>query len=412
LIAEPSGTSDTILSFPPDELTILLAYHRRVSVEDLHHTALADRPAVRRSIELLGQPGSRHQVPTPALLLDLDAFEANLRHVADAAAVAGVALRPHAKTHKCADLARRQLAAGAVGICVAKLGEAEALAAEGIGDILLTSPLVGPVAARRVADLVASGTSMTVAVDRPGAVADLAAAASGVRSPIPVIVDLDVGLHRSGVPTPADAVRLAEAIAAQPTLILRGVQGYGGHWQHVPGVADRRAAVAEGMTRLTAVVDALTGRGFDVPVRTGGGTGTLDIDLELGVLTELQPGSYIAMDVQYGEVSGLSALRQALFVQATVTADHYPEWVTVDAGLKALATDAGPPGSLLGDYDWFGDEQGRIRVTGSDRPRVGDRVELVPPHCDPTVDRYDLLHVVRGDVLVDLWPVHARGRSQ
>ncbi|WP_051022286.1 alanine racemase [Nocardia pneumoniae] len=372
--------------------------------------ALAEWPAIRQALDLLDKPGSRHAIPTPAAIVDLTALRGNLERAAEVCRDAGVALRPHAKTHKCADLARLQLAAGAVGVCVAKVGEAEALFGAGIDDILVTSPIVGRSVATRVADLAAAGASVTVTVDHPAGVTALAAMA---RTPIDVLVDVDVGLGRSGAPDPATALRVAAAVAAAPQLTLRGVQGYGGHWQHICEPSERHAAVAEGMQRLTAAIELLDRHGHDTTVRTGGGTGTLEADIALGVLTELQPGSYAVMDAQYHGIAGcwVRGLRQALFVAATVTGATR-HWLTVDAGLKAFATDAGVPVSDVGAYLWYGDEQGLLLTDDPGRPALGTCVEFTPPHCDPTIDRYDLLHVVEGDTLVDLWPVQARGRSQ
>lgn len=372
--------------------------------------ALAEWPAIRQALDLLAIPGSRHAIPTPAAIIDLTALRGNLERAAGICGDAGVALRPHAKTHKSADLARLQLDAGAVGVCVAKVGEAEALFGAGIDDILVTSPIVGRQVATRAAELAAAGAAVTVTVDHPAGVAVLAAMA---HTPIDVLVDIDVGLGRSGAPDPDAALRVAAAVAAAPHLTMRGVQGYGGHWQHISDPSERHTAVAEGMRRLTAAIELLDRHGHDTTVRTGGGTGTLEADIALGVLTELQPGSYAVMDAQYHRIDGswVHSLRQALFVAATVTGATR-HWLTVDAGLKAFATDAGAPVSDIGAYLWYGDEQGLLLTDYPDRPTLGTHVEFTPPHCDPTIDRYDILHVVEGDALVDLWPVQARGRSQ
>ncbi|MEV6559318.1 alanine racemase [Nocardia sp. NPDC051756] len=373
--------------------------------------ALADRPVIRQALELIGQPGSRQAIPTPAAVIDRAAMHRNLIRAATICHDAGVALRPHAKTHKSADLARQQLAAGAVGICVAKVGEAEALYAAGIQDLLITSPIVGAQVAARVADLAAAGASVAVTLDHPDNAAALAATA---RTDIDVLIDVDVGMHRTGVPNPAAALELAAVIDTAPRLRLRGVQGYGGLWQHIPDATERHAAVAAGMAQLSAAIELLDRHGHDTTIRTGGGTGTLDADLAIGVLNELQPGSYTVLDVQYRVVRSdwLDSLEHALFVSATVINAAQPTSLTIDAGLKAFATDADRPGTDLGEYLWYGDEQGLVLTDAPDRPRLGAHLELLPPHCDPTVDRYDVIHVVEDDVLVDLWPVHARGRSQ
>jgi len=372
----------------------------------------AVRPSVGVAVDQLGRPGSRHRIPTPALVVDADALAANIDAAQRGADMAGVRLRPHAKTHKSAAVARLQLDAGASGICVAKVGEAEALAGAGIDDLLVTSP-IRPHLVERVADLRAAGVAVAVVADHPDVVPALAGAAS-TGAPLDVLVDVDVGLHRTGVAEARDSAALAELIAAQPELRFLGVQGYGGHWQHVADPAERADAVAAGMRRLVECIRAIEGTGLTIDRCSGGGTGTFAVDCELGVLNELQPGSYAFMDQQYADALDGDAApwRQALFVQATVVSANHDGFVTVDAGLKAFATDAGHPGASPSTYRWFGDEHGLVTQPPDHELRLGDRLELVPPHCDPTVDRYDVLHVVRDDVLVDVVPIEARGCSQ
>src|SRR4051812_17443682 len=191
---------------------------------------LADRPHVAAALAVLGQPGSAQAIPTPAAVLDLPAFDRNVAKMAARAAGAGLALRAHAKSHKSAFIAHRQIAAGAVGICCAKLAEAEALAAQGLGQILVTSPIAGALQAERAARLAAALPDFRIVVDHVDGVAELAAAAQG---PIQVLIDVDPGLGRTGVHDAAQAVAVAKAIAQQPNLRLLGVQCYGGNWQHM-----------------------------------------------------------------------------------------------------------------------------------------------------------------------------------
>jgi D-serine deaminase-like pyridoxal phosphate-dependent protein len=377
-------------------------------------------PAEAYAESLIGQPGSRWKLPTPALIVDLDAFEANVAKMAARASDAGVALRPHAKTHKSAFIAKRQVEAGAVGVCCAKLGEAEALAAAGVEDILVTSPIASPELAGRAAALVGRGARLAVSVDDPLGVAALAAASDAVGVPMAVQIDVDVGTRRTGVATVDQALALASAIAAAPRLKLRGVQGYGGQWQHAVGADKRMEAAREGMAPLGAVMQALRGHGHDCAMVTGGGTGTNTADLALGVLNELQPGSYIFMDNQYVDALGDDpdgAFATSLFVQAQVISANAPRWVTIDAGLKAFATDGPKPRPASAPFEpdgyfFFGDEHGGLmRPDGGPVP-LGQRVELTAPHCDPTVDRYDRMHFVRGDVLVGIEPIEAARRAQ
>jgi D-serine deaminase-like pyridoxal phosphate-dependent protein len=333
---------------------------------------------------------------------------------------AGVALRPHAKTHKSAFIARKQVEAGAVGICCAKLGEAEALAAAGIEDILVTSPIASSPVAERAAALVKRGARLAVSVDDPQGVTVLAAAAAAAGVGVTVQIDVDVGTRRTGVSDVDAALALASAIGAHQRLTLRGVQGYGGQWQHAEGADKRLDAARDGMARLSAVVQALRGHGHECAMVTGGGTGTNTADRALGVLNELQPGSYIFMDNQYVDALGDDedgAFATSLFVQAQVISANAARWVTVDAGLKAFATDGPPPRPATGPfkhdgYFFFGDEHGGLMRPEGAPVALGQRVELTAPHCDPTVDRYDRMHFVRGDVLVAIEPIEAARRSQ
>ncbi len=370
-----------------------------------------------------GAPGSRREVPTPALLCDLDLLEANIATMAAAAKAGGIALRPHAKSHKCAAIAHLQLDAGASGIACAKLAEAEVLvdrlAAAGATPVavLLTSPIVGSRAAGRAAAL-AGRCRLTVAVDHPDGVRELSDACDRAGASAGTVCDVDVGLGRTGVTGPDGAVAVAAAVTASAALRLDGVQAYAGHLQHVPGRAVRREAVVAADRRLADVVGALEDAGHDVVLRTGGGTGSFLLDAEEGLLTEVQAGSYVFMDREYRDALGddpEGRFAQSLTVATTVVSANQEGFVTVDAGLKAMATDAGPP-TVVGSPDgvgfaFFGDEHGLVTTAGTSRFARGARLELVPPHCDPTVDRYDRLWLVRGDVLLGWTPVDARGCS-
>jgi D-serine deaminase-like pyridoxal phosphate-dependent protein len=366
---------------------------------------------------LIGQPGSRALIPTPAAVLDLDAFDRNVAKMAARAKAAGLALRPHSKSHKTSAVAHRQIEAGAVGICCAKLAEAEAMAAAGVGAILVTSPIAGAGQAERAAQLVTQVADFRIVVDHPDGAAELGAAAQG---PIQVLIDVDPGMGRTGVHDPAQALEVFRAIQAQPNLRFLGVQCYGGHWQHMEGANARAAAVADGMAYLSTVIAALRQAGADVGVVTGGGTGSFAADAAQGVLTEVQPGSFAFMDREYRDAlkeDPDGAFEQALVIASTVISANHPQWVTVDAGLKAFATDGPMPVAVTpkfagSDYRFFGDEHGRLVRPAGDPVARGERVDFVPPHVDPTLDRYDVIHFVRGDVLVEIAPIEARGASQ
>ncbi len=299
---------------------------------------------------LIGQQGSRRALNTPALVLERDALERNIAAMAAFARQHGLALRPHAKTHKSVEIAKLQLAAGAVGVCCAKIGEAEALAAGGVEAILITSPVVTPQAITRLMALHARVGDLRVTADHPDNVDALAAAAKDAPRPLPVLVDVDPGIRRTGVASPDAAVELAERIARAPSLRFAGVQFYCGVQQHIEKYDERRAAIAERTDYLRGVLERLRAAGLEPEVVTGGGTGTHHIDAELGVLTELQAGSYVFMDRQYNDCDlrgdGAAPFETALFVDARVVSANSPGMATLDAGFKALSTDGGSPNAV------------------------------------------------------------------
>jgi D-serine deaminase-like pyridoxal phosphate-dependent protein len=372
---------------------------------------------------LISRQGSRSALNTPVLVVDLDALERNIAAMAEFAAERGVRLRPHAKTHKSVDIARLQLARGAAGCCCAKLGEAEVLAGGGIESLLITSPVVGAEAIDRLISLNNHVGDLMVAADNPDNVRALSAAAKACGGPpLAVVVDIDPGFHRTGVATPEDAVALARLIAEQPALRFAGVQFYCGADQHIESFEERKATIVQRTVYLSSIVERLHVEGLPPPIITGSGTGTHMIDAGLGVFTELQVGSYVFMDSQYlaCDLAGDDAVafETALMVDARVVSASHPGMVTVDAGLKAFATEAGPPQILAGaaegsTYRFFGDEHGAIVAPkGGQAPRLGEVVTFAAPHCDPTVNLYDAYHVVRGDTLIAVWPIQARGRSR
>jgi len=377
--------------------------------------------ALSPNAPLIGQAGSRYRLDTPALLIDLDALERNIAAMAAHARAVSVALRPHAKTHKSVRIARMQVDAGAIGICCATLGEAEVMVDAGIPGVHITSPQVTlPKVARLIALNLRAHRGLSVVVDYPENLAALDRAALVAGKRLDVLVDFSAGHHRTGCATEADLAALASAAVAAEGLTFRGVQSYSGNLQHIPVRVERRAKALAQLDRLRGMIARLRDGGLEVPIVTGAGTGTFDLDPEARVFTELQVGSYVFMDVDY-----LRAMREgrnappfetALFVATAVVSTNARDYVTTDGGLKCFATDGpqpevasgAPPGSR---YEFFGDEHGRLIVSeGSPRPALGTIIECVTPHCDPTVNLHDWYHVVRGDTLVDVWPVDARGR--
>ncbi|MGA7713837.1 MAG: DSD1 family PLP-dependent enzyme [Rhizomicrobium sp.] len=367
--------------------------------------------------DLIGQPGGRAKLATPALLIDLDAFERNVAAMAAHAKKSGIALRPHAKTHKSVEIAKRQIAAGALGVCCAKLGEAEALADGGIDSILVTSPVVSERGIARLVALNARLGDLMAVCDNQVVAARLDQAAHVAGKKLKIVVDIDPGLGRTGIAT-ANAVPLVEYVAQAQGLEYAGLQCYAGQVQHMESANERRSASLAALKELGALRDRLAAAGLAPKLISGGGTGTFDIDPEARVLTELQVGSYVFMDRQYNDVwNAHPPFETALFVQTGVISANRTGLATTDAGFKAFATDAGSPVIVSGapsgaSYFFFGDEQGGIlysEETGKLQP--GDIVTCVVPHCDPTVNLYDRYHVVRGEMLAGIWPIEGRGRS-
>ncbi|MCM2256034.1 MAG: DSD1 family PLP-dependent enzyme [Vicinamibacteria bacterium] len=356
-------------------------------------------------------------VDTPALLLDLDAFERNVARMQAAADAAGVALRPHAKAHKCPAIALAQVERGAVGICCQKVSEALPFVAAGVRDIHVSNEIVAPAKAALLARL-ALHARFSVCVDDAQQVELLASATAAAGSRLDVFVEINVGQDRCGVDG-ADAVqRLLDAIAAHGELRFAGLQAYQGSLQHLRGHAERRAVAARAAARAADVVAGLARAGVACPVVSGGGSGSVEFDLVSGVYTEVQPGSYVFMDGDYGRNEYTDSLRfeHALFLATTVISTGGGERIIVDAGLKSLAVDSGLPDVWGAAYDYVAasDEHGTLRPRGATTPLLplGARLLLVPGHCDPTLNLHDELIGLRGSTVEAIWPVAARGLSR
>lgn len=370
---------------------------------------------------LIGKAGGRYELATPALVIDLDILERNIARMAEFARARKIGLRPHAKTHKSAEIARRQLAAGALGICVAKLGEAEALADSGVDSILITSPVVTGQGVARLIQLNARVGDLMAVCDNEATATQLADAATAHGRKLKLLVDIDPGMGRTGVRPGNGAVQLVQMAARHPAFEFKGLQCYAGNLQHLESRNERRDKSLTALAELSELCGRLRSEGIALDIVTGGGTGTFDIDPDARILTELQVGSYVFMDREYNDVwekSGAPVpFETALFVQTTVISANRDGLATTDAGLKAFATDAGVPKIVNGappgaSYFFFGDEQGGILYAlGQGRLKPGDVVTCAAPHCDPTVNLYDFYHLVRGDRLEAIWPVEARGRS-
>lgn len=357
------------------------------------------------------------ELSTPVLLVDARLLEANLSAMTEAVGPGAVACRPHTKSHKSPVIAAMQLAAGAAGVCCAKLGEAEVMFAGGILDVHVTTPVIGSTKAGRLARLGCAG-NISVVVDDAVNLRELSRAAVAVGSVIDVLIEMDVGQGRCGVPAAATVKTLAALATDLPGLRLRGLQGYHGRLQSVTDFGQRRLEVMAAMERLHQGVVALEHFGLPAPVLTGGGTGSLPVDIELDMLTELQPGSYVFMDANYRGVQWdaegkRSPFANALTVLSTVVSHPLEDRAVLDVGWKALSCDSGPP-VLKGEADvaieFAGDEHSLLTGDAARGLRIGDRVEIIPSHCDTTVNLYDVFHVVRGGTVEALWPIAARGR--
>ncbi|MCX6993606.1 MAG: DSD1 family PLP-dependent enzyme [Kiritimatiellaeota bacterium] len=360
---------------------------------------------------------------TPCLALDLDILDQNLRKMQALTQRAGKHLRPHAKTHKCSTLARRQMEAGAIGICTAKVSEAEALCRAGIANILITGPVVTKQKIARLVALRAKAPALMVVVDHPGPIDLLSTALGDQGLTMDVLLDVDVGLHRTGVP-PSIAINLADHILDHSNLRLRGIQAYAGQMQHVRSYNERKNGSHQCLQPAIGIFRALQAKAPTCTVFSASGTGTSDIDLDIPELTELQAGSYVCMDAEYLAIgsaednSRFTAFGPALRLLTTVVSVNQDGYVTVDAGLKALYRDGAVPQIINPEYaglryDWFGDEYGRITGSGSvGMPPLGTVLELVTSHCDPTINLFDRYYVTQGSKIVDTWSIDLRGCSQ
>jgi 3-hydroxy-D-aspartate aldolase len=368
--------------------------------------------------EFIGAPTA--DLPSPALIIDLDALDRNIDRMASWARETGIAVRPHAKSHKCPQIARKQIEAGAAGICCATVREAEIMAAADIPGILLTTP-AAPNMAPRIAALAKQRPDFACVIDGAAQMAALVAATTALDVTLPTLVDLDVGLGRTGVVQAAEAAQLAAAINAAPSLSFEGVQAYMGHVQHINDKTERAAAIAEGTTRLGEMRAAMLDVDLAPGLVSGGGTGSHLIDAANGAYGELQVGSYVFMDVQYLEVDiaedGTPNYEPSLFIETTVINDRHIGYAVTDAGLKSFATDGPLPhvhaGAPAGSsYRYLGDEHGQvIWPEQSNGLRYGDRLRCLATHCDPTVNLYDEFYVIQNDIVVDIWPVAARGHG-
>ncbi|PWY86835.1 hypothetical protein BO70DRAFT_311661 [Aspergillus heteromorphus CBS 117.55] len=356
---------------------------------------------------------------TPSMIVDLALMESNISKLFSTLLPTGVSIRPHLKTTKSAILAHRLVAAGATGCCVAKVSEAEAITAAGFTDILITCEIIGAAKVKRLAELVKKYPGrLRVVVDSEAGARAIDEALEGLglgeREGLDVLVDVDVGLHRTGVHGEEAAVGLARVVAGLGRLRLIGVQGYEGHLQHVGEREERRRACLAAMGTLVGTADRLRREGFEISVVTTGGTGTAEFCASVPGVTELQPGSFIFMDTDYRDAVG-RFYSNSLTVLATVVSRQGRRQVTIDAGLKSLTTDSGLAECKDPRYSHrnLGDEHGALTWDeGTPDLHIGDRVEMIPSHIDPTINLHDFYYAHRDGVIEEIWPVDSRGKVQ
>lgn len=355
-------------------------------------------------------------IDTPALVLDLDAFERNLARMTQALAGTKMRLRPHAKSHKCPEIALRQIQQGAIGICCQKVSEAARFVEAGVQDVLITNQIVGAKKVAHAVDLAARAT-IGVLVDHPNQVAAFAQESESRKTMIDVYIEVDVGMGRCGVGAVQEVVNLAQQITAAPYLRFMGLQCYHGSAQHYRQPEQRQTAIKQTSDIAVTMRAALEKLGIKVERITGAGTGSVALERDSGVFNEVQSGSYIFMDADYAKnQQGPQDIQfeHALFVKTAVLSRPTADRAVVDAGLKASSVDSGLPvvwNKPGVQYTKASDEHGVLQTEQANDPALGDALLLVPGHCDPTVNLYDELICYRGGKVEAVWPIAARGAS-
>ncbi|MGE5499624.1 MAG: DSD1 family PLP-dependent enzyme [Syntrophothermus sp.] len=366
---------------------------------------------------------NKTDLDTPCLVLDLDILEEKLKRVQSIAAAAGKALRPHAKTHKCSSLAKLQIEHGAIGICAAKVSEAEVLAKAGIKGILITGPVSTRQKMEKLADILEVTPEIIAVVDNPACIKLLSQVLKERGLSIEVLLDINAGLNRTGV-EPEDAPSIAGYISSFENLRLRGIQAYAGHVQHITDFAERKNTSHKCLSNAVEVFRQLKTVFEKIDIFSASGTGTFAIDSEIPEITEFQVGSYVSMDAEYLAVqqtqvnNEAASLNSALHLMTSVVSTNQSGFVTVDAGLKSLYKDGGQPIIISPEYtnlqyDWFGDEYGKlISNDNSCLPPIGTVIELITSHCDPTINLFDRFYLTRGNEVVGSWDIDLRGCSR
>ncbi|KAF1929384.1 uncharacterized protein M421DRAFT_100487 [Didymella exigua CBS 183.55] len=352
---------------------------------------------------------------TPSMIVDLDLMEQNIKELMSQLLPTGISIRPHSKTTKSAILAQKLIAAGAKGACVAKLSEAEVMCSKGLTDLLITCEIIGPAKVARLVELWTQNREIRIVVDSEEGARAIGSAIekAGVEGQILTLVDLDVGLHRTGVQPGEPALRLARTVSELRHLKLIGVQGYEGHLQHMHGMEERKRLCLESMRILVDTAEVFRRDGHQIDVVTTGGTGTAEFCVTVPGVTEVQPGSFLFMDTDYRNAVG-TKYSNSLTILATVISKQGPKSITIDAGLKSLTTDSGLAECKMPGYTYgvLGDEHGSLSWTDGADLKIGDQVEMIPSHIDPTINLHDCYYAHRNGTIEEIWPVDARGKVQ
>lgn len=354
-----------------------------------------------------------NEIPTPALVIDFDTLQENIKQMSAFLKQTNCALRPHFKTHKSVLIAKLQTQAGALGITCAKLGEAEELVHSGVDNILIANEIIDPSKVMKLACF-ARHSDITVAVDNLQNVQDLSSAAVTVGSTINVLIEVNIGLGRCGVRSHTEAIRLAEKISTSTGLILKGLMGYEGHCVWIENFEERAALTKTAIDTLLGYKDCLESKGYEIGIISCGGTGTYDISSRLPGVTEIQAGSYVFMDAKYNSVEGIR-FKSSLSLISTIISVPEDGVAITDAGMKCLSTDNGLPKVVCPDgmtLHKLSEEHGTVTYSSSNiQPKVGDRVKIMPSHCCTTVNLHDKYYVTSNDTVIGIWPIDGRGKS-
>jgi D-serine deaminase-like pyridoxal phosphate-dependent protein len=366
----------------------------------------------------------KSQLDTPCLVIDYDMLLANLKKMQQHCQNYGISYRPHCKTHKCSAIAKLQLEFGAIGLSVAKLSEAEVMISKGLTSILITSPIVSSVKLERLEKLLKTTDQLLLVVDHVDNILQLQSIGKRINKIIPVLLDIDGGVGRTGVAI-KDALSFVQLIRDQSHLKFIGIQRYAGHIQHILDYKQRYQASYSVMKEASDLVQQLSLNGITCAVFSGAGTGTYDIDVHVPNITEIQPGSYVVMDVEYQNIGSIenensfNHFLPAMRLLTSVVSNRHASHVTVDAGTKAIYLDKTHFPKVLShqglSYEWggFGDEHGKIIINqpGISLP-LGTEIELMIPHCDPSINLHDKFYVIQNDKVIDVWDIDCRGKSQ